>query len=95
MYIGYNIKNQIRRSVMSITKLDSREFKSMDDSKVVFETFDSLELGEIIELTYDHDPNPLYDQLNAERPGQFEWNYLQRGPEIWKIAIQKKYLSFI
>jgi uncharacterized protein (DUF2249 family) len=80
---------------MSIFKLDTKEFQPQEETKIVFETFDSLELGEIIELTYDHDPSSLLNQLKAERPGQFEWEYLKEGPPVWEISLAKKYLSFI
>jgi uncharacterized protein (DUF2249 family) len=40
----------------------------------------------------NHDPRPLYDQLQAELSDAFSWTYLVRGPSVWKveIAIQSK-----
>ena len=58
--------------------------KSTDD------TFNKLSPGEAMELTNDHDPKPLHYQLLAEYEGKFEWTYLEQGPEIWRIAIDKK-----
>ncbi|HEX6001331.1 MAG TPA: DUF2249 domain-containing protein [Hyphomicrobiaceae bacterium] len=40
-------------------------------------------------LVNDHDPKPLYYQLEAEYPKQFSWTYLERGPEVWKVEIGK------
>ncbi len=37
----------------------------------------------------DHDPKPLYYQMQAEMQGQFEWEYLEEGPEIWRVSIKK------
>ncbi|TIV25082.1 MAG: DUF2249 domain-containing protein, partial [Mesorhizobium sp.] len=38
-------------------------------------------------LVNDHDPKPLYYQLEAEHPQQFSWTYLERGPEVWRVEI--------
>jgi len=38
----------------------------------------------------DHDPKPLYYQLLGERGNIFEWEYLEQGPEWWKVKISKR-----
>jgi uncharacterized protein (DUF2249 family) len=38
-------------------------------------------------LVNDHDPKPLYYQFAAEHPDQFTWDYLEQGPEIWRVRI--------
>lgn len=35
----------------------------------------------------DHDPKPLYYQFEAEHAGQFTWEYLEQGPEVWRVRI--------
>jgi len=35
----------------------------------------------------DHDPKPLYYQLEAERSGQFSWSYLETGPSVWRVQV--------
>lgn len=55
----------------------------------IFETFDSLQPGELMELTNDHDPRPLFYQFQIEREGTFSWEYLEKGPELWRVAIGK------
>ena len=40
-------------------------------------------------LVNDHDPKPLFYQFQAERAGQFEWNYLESGPTVWRVEIRK------
>ena len=57
---------------------------------VIFNTFDSLQSGETMQIINDHDPKPLYYQFMAERTDQFSWEYLEEGPETWKVAISKK-----
>jgi regulator of cell morphogenesis and NO signaling len=55
----------------------------------IFEKFDALSPGEAFIIHNDHDPKPLYYQLLAERGQVFEWNYLEKGPEIWQVKIAK------
>ena len=56
----------------------------------IFVRFDELISGENLILHNDHDPKPLYYQLSAERGDIFTWEYLEQGPELWKIKITKK-----
>ena len=37
----------------------------------------------------DHDPAPLRYQLEATRPDQFRWEYVEKGPEEWAVDITK------
>lgn len=57
--------------------------------KVIFETFDALNPGETMLLINDHDPVPLQFQFKLERPGQFAWDYIERGPEQFQIKIAR------
>jgi uncharacterized protein (DUF2249 family) len=49
-----------------------------------------LSAGETMELVNDHDPKPLYQQFMLNYQEKFVWEYLEQGPEIWKIGITKK-----
>ena len=40
-------------------------------------------------LVNDHDPFPLRYQFEAERPGQFGWDYLEQGPQVWRVRISR------
>lgn len=55
----------------------------------IFRRFDALNEGESFVIINDHDPKPLYYQLLAERGNIFTWEYLEQGPEIWKVHIKK------
>ena len=54
---------------------------------VIFEAFEALDAGVGFELVNDHDPKSLYYQFAAERPGAFTWDYLEEGPEVWRVRI--------
>ena len=55
----------------------------------IFQLVDELAAGATLTLVNDHDPKPLYYQLEAEYPKQFSWSYLERGPEVWRVEIGK------
>lgn len=69
--------------------LDVRPIPSPRKHPAILETFARLAAGNAMVLVNDHDPRPLYYQFQAERPGQFQWEYLERGPEVWRVEIRK------
>lgn len=56
----------------------------------IFELYDRLKPGQALIIDNDHDPKPLYYQLFTDRGSGFLWEYLQDGPEVWKVKISKK-----
>ena len=73
-----------------ITELDVRSIVPREKHPTIFSTFDSLQSGETFQLINDHDPMPLYYQFQAERSEQFVWNYVEKGPEVWRVNISRK-----
>lgn len=59
----------------------------------IFARFDKLNEGESFVIHNDHDPKPLYYQLLGERGNIFTWEYLEQGPEWWKVKISKRKTS--
>jgi regulator of cell morphogenesis and NO signaling len=55
----------------------------------IFEKFDLLVSNEAFIIHNDHDPKPLYYQLIGERGRVFTWEYLENGPDWWKVKIAK------
>ena len=68
-------------------QLDVRTEAPMHRHQLIFDNFDQLSPGEGFVLVNDHDPKPLYYQLEAEQPGKFTWAYLEEGPEVWRVRI--------
>ncbi|MCT9098338.1 DUF2249 domain-containing protein [Haloarchaeobius sp. HME9146] len=52
---------------MTETTIDAREYAPRNRHEKIFEAFDALDSGEALTLVNDHDPQPLYYQLQAER----------------------------
>jgi uncharacterized protein (DUF2249 family) len=72
------------------TVVDVRRIVPRDRHPLIFHTFDGLNAGEGFVLVNDHDPKPLYYQFLHERADQFEWEYLEQGPEAWRVRIGKQ-----
>jgi uncharacterized protein (DUF2249 family) len=43
--------------------------------------------GEAFILVNSHDPKPLRREFESIHPGAFSWDYLQTGPEEWRVRI--------
>lgn len=70
--------------------IDVRTIIPRERHPLLFKTFDDLAAGESFELVNDHDPKPLYYQFMAERPGELGWEYLEEGPETWRVVLTKQ-----
>ena len=77
-------------AVLPPTELDVREIVPRERHQMIFGLLDQLEPGQALRLVNDHDPIPLYYQLEATRPSQFNWDYQEQGPLVWRVDITKK-----
>lgn len=69
--------------------LDVRQLIPMQRHSTIFSTWQNLDAGKSFVLINDHDPKPLYYQFDAEHKGQFSWDYIESGPETWRVRIGK------
>ncbi|MGH9110604.1 MAG: DUF2249 domain-containing protein [Acidimicrobiales bacterium] len=69
--------------------LDVRSEIPQRRHELIFETFAGLTPGAAYVLVNDHDPKPLRYQFEAEHAGQFTWEYLEEGPEVWRVRIAR------
>ncbi|MFA5573669.1 MAG: iron-sulfur cluster repair di-iron protein [Brumimicrobium sp.] len=53
----------------------------------IFEIFNQLNTGESFIIHNDHDPKPVFYQLQGMHGDIFTWEYLDQGPEVWNIRI--------
>lgn len=72
------------------TTVDVRNIVPRERHPLIFDTYRNLAAGEAFLLVNDHDPKPLYYQFQAELGPVFTWDYLEAGPEVWKVRITKK-----
>jgi len=71
------------------SRIDVRTIAPADRHALIFKTFESLQVGEAIELLAEHRPSPLQAQFAARFAGAFAWVYLQEGPLQWQVKIDK------
>ena len=74
----------------SIEQLDVRSLIPAERHERIFARIDELAFAASFVLINDHDPKPLYYQLEAEYPGQFSWGYLEKGPAVWRVEIGRR-----
>lgn len=74
----------IAENILNVTLLEPRA-----KHPTIFQRYDELAQGESLTIHNDHDPKPLYYQLLGERGNVFTWEYLEEGPEWWRIKIRK------
>jgi uncharacterized protein (DUF2249 family)/quercetin dioxygenase-like cupin family protein len=70
-------------------ELDIREVPRPQRHPLIFAKFDALGIGESFQLVNDHDPIPLNRQFENIRPGEASWEYLERGPSLFRIRIRR------
>jgi len=75
------------RMSASDLQLDVRTEVPARRHELIFDTYEGLGAGEGFTLINDHDPKPLYYQFAAEHEGEFSWDYLEQGPEVWRVRI--------
>ncbi|MDN5789870.1 MAG: DUF2249 domain-containing protein [Micrococcales bacterium] len=68
-------------------QLDVRPEPPARRHTLIFDTYGALTPGAAFELVNDHDPKPLFYQFDAEHKGEFTWDYLEQGPEVWRVRI--------
>jgi uncharacterized protein (DUF2249 family) len=86
---GWAAKERMNVAEAKLT-LDVRTIVPAQRHARIHAEFDALRSGEAMILVNDHDPRPLYYELSAEKPGTFEWTYLERGPAVWRILLQRR-----
>lgn len=73
-----------------VAQHDARPHAPAKRHDIFFDAFAALQAGEAFDFINDHDPKPLYYQLEAESTEPFTWDYLQSGPEDWTVRVGKK-----
>ena len=67
--------------------LDVREIPQGPRHPRIFGIYARLTPGESFVLVNNHDPIPLRREFQAAYPDRFGWDYLEAGPERWRVRI--------
>ena len=69
--------------------LDVRALAPVQRHEKIFATYGALGVGTAFVLVNDHDPKPLRYQFDAQHAGHYSWDYVEAGPEIWRVRIAR------
>lgn len=72
-----------------VNEFDIRPYPPTERHEMFYKAFADIKPGEAFEFTNDHDPKPLYYQMEAESKEPFKWEYIVSGPEVWKVRVVK------
>jgi uncharacterized protein (DUF2249 family) len=69
-----------------LPELDARVVPHAIRHATVFGALDAVQPGGGLVLLAPHDPLPLLAQIEQRAPGRYSIDYLERGPETWRLA---------
>lgn len=72
-----------------VNEFDIRPYPPTERHEMFYRAFSEIKPGEAFVFTNDHDPKPLYYQMEAESKEPFKWEYLEQGPDVWKVRVRK------
>lgn len=71
-------------------ELDARAIPHAIRHDAILGALDGIAPGDGLVLVAPHDPLGLLAQLEQRVPDTFEVEYLQRGPEAWRLSLTRK-----
>jgi uncharacterized protein (DUF2249 family) len=72
-----------------LPELDARAVPHAIRHATIFGALDAVRPGGGLVLVAPHDPLPLLKQVEQRHPGMFAVDYLERGPEAWRLRFQR------
>lgn len=72
--------------------IDVRGKPCSERHELIFGSCAKLAPGEAFEIVVELDPRPIRFKLEDEQPGVFSWDYVEQGPEVWRIRIGRNEL---
>lgn len=69
--------------------IEAQQINPAQRHAFIFQQFDGLEGGASVVIVNNHDPVPLLRQFEQLRAGEFQHDYLEQGPQVWKLRLTK------
>jgi uncharacterized protein (DUF2249 family) len=73
-----------------IATIDVRIIPPFERHPRIFGMLKTLKADESFMVVSDHEPRPLHYQIQTNYPGLFSWEYLEQGPEVWRVKITRE-----
>ena len=74
---------------MAELELDVRSLPKPDKHPAIFAAYQNLAVGGAFVLVNNHDPKHLRNEFEIDHPGSYGWEYVEKGPKVWRIRIGK------
>lgn len=74
---------------MADNELDMRRLPKSDKQPTTLATYANLPVGESFVLVNNRDPKYLHEEFEADYAGSYRWEYVEKGPTVWRIRISK------
>lgn len=74
----------------TIPAIDVRTIPPFERHPTIFGMINALDVEESFVIISDHDPRPLHYQIQSRYPGLVSWEYVEQGPEIWRVRIGRE-----
>lgn len=71
------------------SELDVRIIPPREKHPTIHARLHELAVGDVMTIVNDHDPRPLRFELEADHPNCFGWEYVEAGPETWRVEIRR------
>ncbi len=70
--------------------IDVRSIPKPQRHPLIFDALEKLAVGESLVVLNDHNPIPLRGQVEAIYHAQFEWRYLEEGPDEFRLQFTRR-----
>lgn len=71
------------------TLIDVRALPPGGCRNVIFDAIRRLGDDDSLLIAAPHDPAPLRDYLAAAHPDEFGFDYVEQGPDVWRVRIRR------
>ncbi len=75
------------------TTIDIRPIPRSMRHPLIFTSFDRLDGEGSVVVVSDHNPRPLRYLFDVKYPDAFTWDYVEEGPDVWRVRIGRAALA--
>lgn len=76
--------------VPSAPVIDVRTIPPYQRHQLIFDMLRTLQPAQHFFVVADHEPRPLQFQIESRYPGLFAWEYVEFGPNVWRVKIGRE-----
>jgi len=77
-------------NVADTPEIDVRVIPHFQRHPIIFAALEALKPRQSFVVVSDHEPRPLHYQIQSRFPGLFGWDYVEQGPDVWRVVISRE-----